>query len=333
MVDISVIRNFLLETGNSSVADNVTLILNMLDNAGIKDYIEDLEKWTDVDETNIDPINKYDAIINIAKKYGIKLIRRRGVVIDEDRINEISTQFIVAILLALDGLQNLDIQSALYITGILTDENTNNDLDKLYLILFYLNPSLDSNSFSTYVKDVSPVLFDKLEHVCENIINSEDIIPDDIDNNLTDISIKLVDEFIKLGFKSVPDILLTIINYPTIVLAIRNNYQNEQSKILKKINFLLTELKDEDNIFDTPIYSNILYSIVDLFIIGYIGDNTLKDDRDELLTLISDHKYSKEITDLVNKIYDDFINSEFLKTLDKIIKLVNESEELDNEQN
>jgi hypothetical protein len=325
MVTRNDINKFLTTITNNTTISNIMFLIDVLDNNGVKGYLEELSEWYNVDEVNVDPIQKLDNTIHIVKKYTIQFLKTRGLILDKEQINEMSLDFLSNLTIAVFGLQALDISGALYITGILQDELQNRDLDKLYLILFYVNPNLNVDNFSKFVIDVSPKLFDILSKVCDNIINSEDIQPDDIDHSLIDDITILIDEFLKLGFKSVPDILLSIMNYPDLIINIRNNYNEQQSQILKKIFFILKDIQDVTELETSPYFVDLLYSLVDLFIIGIIGDGKIDDDREELLLAISDlpNDIKNKFIEMIDKVYNDIDNSKFkIKLLEIVDKAI-----------
>jgi len=314
--------------GSDDLAQSISYIYTQLDVNGVKDYIEELENWTDVDEVNIDPIQRHDAVINIAKKYALQLLKRRGIILDNEKLPMIPVRFIVDILIASDGLLNMDIGDALYIEGILNDCIDNSNLDKLYLILFYFNPNINTTDLMEYVEDVPDALIEKIRNAVTAILTKSDITMDGITeaSKTSDVVSKIVDRFIKLGLKTLPETLELIINDPYYIVGMKNNYDSLRSGLLKKFKYLISELENEDSVTnDNPIISLIKDVLVDLYILAIINKDyeDLPEQVSSIISGLEFYKLKQLLQDINNKIRSDILeNEEFRKLFDRLEKIV-----------
>jgi len=264
---------------------------------------------TDIDnilyvEDNTD-IDKFDNIINKLKSTSIEVIKRYGIILDNEVVYNSNLNWFYNIVYALQQFNNLNAVEYMLISDNLTmlkdDKSDNNIIDITYSIFKIVNPYIQEELFINNVSKVYIEFLNTFEKYINDImINMEGSFEDDTEE-MSDLVITLVNLFINNYTDRLPNIITTILETPIVLDMLVINGDNKYlTEVVLKLN------KEYDK-----------YDVLDYYIIKLLNGVPINNINSDILDIIDDESIQKDIIEVFNK---NNIANELLKIHDVFLE-------------
>jgi hypothetical protein len=255
-------------------------------------------------EDNTD-IDKFDNIINKLKSTSIEVIKRYGIILDNEVVYNSNLNWFYNIVYALQQFNNLNAVEYMLISDNLTmlkdDKSDNNIIDITYSIFKIVNPYIQEELFINNVSKVYIEFLNTFEKYINDImINMEGSFEDDTEE-MSDLVITLVNLFINNYTDRLPNIITTILETPIVLDMLVINGDNKYlTEVVLKLN------KEYDK-----------YDVLDYYIIKLLNGVPINNINSDILDIIDDESIQKDIIEVFNK---NNIANELLKIHDVFLE-------------
>jgi len=299
-----VLKQYLNETLGTSTSSSVTNIIGICKLLDIQSDCLSVIEETYLND-DMDKNIKVRLLIENIKSNIVLIYTELGLTTSLEDVLDISINIHSTILLTLTSIGNMEVSKALYISNLLTDEETD-DISKLSRILFILNDNINEHEIHDLIEIIKPSVFNIMSKVTENIIASNVIISstDDLNVSLLTIESKLASDLKVLDINHIPKQVIELITDIDELHSYIVNKQYNYSILNKKLNIV----KLDNNLLD---YRNEAMKMIMVFIIVECMLDPIKY-MDEVKLLITDLQIDLNIVLAINS---TIVNSNILTYL------------------
>jgi hypothetical protein len=322
------IRQILENSYPQTLVNNIMDEMSILDKHGIKDYLETISEIVDTDDVDHDPLVRADKIKNTIREAVYDYLNQRGIIIS-DIPHMVSDYKLYLILLAMEKLLDMDINEALFVLTVVNDGNIANNVDKLYYILNYLNPVINSEDVHTLADDVYDDMIDKLRKAAEDIVSKSNIEVSDADG-LKQYLENMLDYLIDKKYESAPEIITSLILDPDTFVVVNYNIDKMYSDTVKQISILAKELDPENkemyNMLLNTIDSLLLNLLIGMYVAYTDCDANISEEFKLKIKELEEYLENNNLNDSLEVFENhivNFDNIEFYGNIAKIKEIMN----------